>query len=243
MKARNVDIVFVIDASRSMQPCFEGLAKHLDEIVQPLQGFNFQVRLGLVAVNVGRSNDGGQAIFTSTLAGRGLDSIYGGKAINLFTTNGADFAGALRGVRLDGDENNLYALDFALDFPFGSVSDTRRVIALFSDEKIEDGDVDASQLAKIPLLVEKITARKVLFFAAMPISPALEELATADGSQIEPVSGGDGLATVDFRKLMSQMAKSISAQSAQGYEASWQRALFDQDKWGTVDSVSFDGMR
>jgi hypothetical protein len=242
MKARNVDLVFVIDASRSMQPCFDGLAKHLDEIVQPLQGFNLHVRLALVAVNIGRSTEGGRIISTRTLAG-GLESIYGGSGANLFTTDGAEFARVLRDVSLDGDENNLYALDFALDYPFGPVSDTRRVVALFSDERIEDGSLDEEMLAKVPELVEKITARKVLLFAAMPRSAALDELATADGAQVETISGGDGLAAVDFRKLMGQMAKSISAQSAQGYEATWQRALFGQDRWGVGELASYDGLR
>ena len=44
---KNVDIVFVIDASGSMRPCFEGLANNMDEIVRPLQGYNLNVRLGL----------------------------------------------------------------------------------------------------------------------------------------------------------------------------------------------------
>lgn len=182
-------------------------------------------------------------IFTDTLAGNGIDPIYKPGHPSLFTTNGEAFARKLRSIELDGDENSLFALDFALDFPFGSVSDTGRVVALFSDERIEDGAIDEAQLNVIGQLVRKITCRRVMFFAALPSSPALEELATADGAQVEPVTGGDGLKSVNFHKLMGQMAKSISVQSAQGFEEPWQRALFGQDQWGVSDSSSFDGLR
>ena len=56
MKPKIVEIVLVIDASESMRPCFEGLARNLDQIVQPLQGFNFKVRLGLMAMSVGKAD-------------------------------------------------------------------------------------------------------------------------------------------------------------------------------------------
>lgn len=243
MKASFVDLVFVIDASESMRPCFEGLARNLEQVTQPLQGFNFKVRLGLVAMNVGVSDNGGQLIGATTLAG-GWDSVYtaGNADSKLFTLDGDAFSRKLRSVELEGDENHLMALDFALDFPFGPVSSHRRVVALFSDEKIEDGSVTAEQMAMIPKLIEKAMARKVTLFAALPFSPALEMLGSLDGAQIEAVSGGDGLASVNFSKLLGQMAKSISMASAQGAEEKYTRALFGQDEWVSA-SGSFAGLR
>lgn len=240
MKASNVDLVFVIDASESMRPCFDGLAKNIDQVIRPLQGFNFNVRLGLVAMNVGIADGGGQLVSTVTLAG-GLDSIYSTQS-ELFTRDGSAFAAKLRSIEMEGDENHLLALDFALDFPFGPVSSTRRVVAMFSDEEIEDGSVTKEQMAMIPKLIEKAMARRVMLFAAMPFSPGLEALGSLDGAQIEPVSGGDGLASVNFAKLMAQMARSISVSSAQGLEASYTRALFGQDGWAAA-SGSFAGLR
>lgn len=240
MKPTVVEVVFVVDASESMRPCFEGLAKNLDQVVTPLQGFNFKVRLGLVAMNVGKQSNGGRIVRTVTLAGD-ESPIYRGSP-GLFTEDGAVFSAKLRGLELGGDENHLIALDLALDFPFGSVTTTRRVVALFSDERIEDGLLSPAETEKTGALVAKIMARRIQFFAALPSSPLLEQLATADNCQIEPVLGGDGLASVNFGKLLGQMAKSISTASMQGMEEHYTKALFGQDTWVGA-SGSFAGLR
>ena len=240
MKPKIVEIVFVIDASESMRPCFEGLAANLDQIVQPLQGFNFKVRLGLVGMSVGKSGCGGKVFQVTTLAG-GYNTVYPASP-NLFTEDGEAFSAKLRSLELSGDEHHLIALDFALDFPFGPLETTRRVVALFSDEKVEDGLVCEEEMKKIPELLTKLMARRIMLFAALPGSPALEALATVDRCQVEPVQGGDGLASVNFSKLLGQMAKSISGASLQGAEDPYQKAVFGQDKWQD-GSGSFDGLR
>jgi hypothetical protein len=240
MKAATVEVVFVVDASESMRPCFEGLAKNLDQIVKPLQGFDLKVRLGLIAMSLGKTETGGRLVRTETLAG-GVEEIYRG-GTGLFTEDGAAFSARLHALQIGGDENHLIALDCALDFPFGPVAATRRVVALFGDERIEDGLLGEDDISKVPALVTKIMARRIQFFGALPISPALEQLATADSCQVEEVSGGDGLANVDFRKLLAQMAKSISGTSLQGGEERYQRGLFGQEQWQT-GSGSFDGLR
>lgn len=244
MPASTVDLVFVIDASESMRPCFRGLARNLDRVIRPLQGINLKVRLGLVALSVGAGDGGSRVYPTQTLAG-GWDSVYNAQGVcrDLFTRDSEAFSSCLRSVSLQGDENNLVALDFALDFPFGPVASHRRVVAMFSDEKIEDGAVSKEELATLPRLIEKAMARKVMLFAAMPFSPALEALGSLDGSQFERVDGGDGLASVDFAKLLGQMAKSISVASVQGAEATYTRALFGQDRWVTCNSASYAGLR
>ena len=196
MKATTVEVVFVLDSSESMRPCFEGLARNLDQVIKPLQGFNFRVRLGLVAMSVGKSENGGRVVRTVTLAGDEAPIYQAAPA--LFTEDGGAFSAKLRTLELSGDENHLIALDCALDFPFGSMATTRRVVAMFSDERIEDGLVTDAETAKVGDIVTKIMARRVQFFAALPCSPLLEQLATADCCQVEPVQGGDGLAGVNF---------------------------------------------
>jgi hypothetical protein len=240
MKVNNVDLVFVIDASESMRPCFEGLARNLDQVLSPLQGFDFKVRLGLVAMSLGSSANGGRVVRTVTLAGDEAP-IYQASA-ELFTEDGRQFGAKLRGIELAGDENHLVALDCALDFPFGPIANTRRVVALFSDEKIEDGMVSDQDKSRIPELIRKITDRKVLLFASLPFSPALEMLGSVNGAQIEPVEGGDGLASVNFGKLMVQMAKSISVSAMQGEEGTYKKALWGQDRWA-AGAGSFTGHR
>jgi hypothetical protein len=243
MSASVVEVVFVIDSSGSMQPCFDGLAMNLERFLKPLQGFKFRIRLGLVALKVGEADGGGRLYDIDTLAG-GMDPIYDhaeSMRKKLFTDSADAFLRQLRAVSLSGDENNLLAIDLALDFPFGPLAKTRRVVAVFSDERLEDGAVSDDELERIPKLSAKVGQRRVLLFAAMPESPALEALGATDGCHIQTVDGGDGLKSVDFGKLMDQMAKSISVMSMQGAEAPYQRALFGQDKWGTGDGSFEDG--
>lgn len=245
MSAKVVEVVFVIDASASMRPCFDALTRNIESLLKPLQGFNFEVRLGLVALHVGTNPRTGGHVFENwTMAGQNREEdIYTKSNGELFTTSPDAFLGRLRDVTLEGDEHALIALDMALDHPFGPVATTRRVVACFSDERIEDGALGEGDLEKLPVLLEKIAARRILVFGALPASPVLDELASADRSQFESVNGGDGLASVDFSKLLGQMAKSISVASLQGNESHYASALWKQDRWGKTDSYTFKDLR
>ena len=246
---KKVDLVFVIDASESMRPCLKGLAAHLEEVLRPLQGQSMEVRFGLVACSCGKGDAGSPIYQLTSLASSWVemfDTLYhgGGSAQGaLFTADPDALSRRLGQVQVIGDENHLFALDCALDFPFGPVSTTRRVVALFSDEKIEDGMLQPGEAeSMIPKLIEKMTARRVLLFGSLPGSPALDALGSAEGAQIETVTGGDGLASVNFGKLLAQMAKTISICSLQGNEGAFQKALYGQDKFA-AGSGSFEGLR
>ena len=246
---KKVDLVFVIDSSASMRPCLKGLAAHLGEILRPLQGQAMEVRFGLVASSCGKGDSGNRVYSLTTLAAswqETFDVLYksGSSAQgDLFTSDPDQFSRRLDEVSVEGNENHLFALDCALDFPFRPVATTRRVVALFSDEKIEDGMLDEGEAElMIPKLIEKLTARRILLFGSLPGSPALDSIGSADGAQIEPVSGGDGLASVNFGKLLAQMAKTISVCSLQGDEGSYQKALYGQDTF-VAGSGTFDGFR
>ena len=131
-----------------------------------------------------------------------------------------------------GDEDMLVSLDIAADMPFGPLSNTKRVIALFSDEPFEGGINGNANNHRIPNLIEKIQQRHIQLFVAIPDSDAAQQLSTADRSEIELVDGGQGLAGVNFALLLSQMGKSISGSSLQATEEPlYTRALFGQDKW------------
>jgi hypothetical protein len=116
------------------------------------------------------------------------------------------------------------------------------VVALFSDEPLEGGFGASEFCAHIPDLVTKIMARRVQLFAALPASDALDHLGAADAAQIEPVQGGDGLAGVDFGKLLAQMAKSISAASLQASTENFRKGTFGQYEWERSDA-NFGGLR
>ncbi len=243
MKPSIVELVFVLDASESMRPCFEGLANNLQQVVNPLQTLGLKVRLGFIAMRVGNATGGGGVIATASInsASDPIALIASGDP-GLFTEDNALFSSKMRALELGGDESQLLALDCALDFPFGPMVNTRRVVAMFSDETIEDGFLGDSVVEKIPAIVTKIMARRIQFFAALPSSPALEALGSADCAQIEPVQGGEGLANVNFSKLLGQMAKSISCASLQAGPENYQKGLFGQYELGSAEG-DFTGLR
>lgn len=238
--AVNVDVVLVIDTSISMKPCIDQVRSHLRDLIKPLQGHSTRVRFGLLAMAAANIAAEGIVYRIATIAG-GVETIpplyHGGsEQIEYFTTDPDKIITALDGLQVSGDEDNLMALDIALDFPFGPTSNTKRVIAMFSDEKLENG-VQRSEVKKyIPQLVEKLHARRVKLFCAVPYSPAAQQLSEANGSEIEDVGDGDGLGSVDFKALLTQMGKSISVSSLQGaLDEKYQHALFGQDKWEVGD--------
>ncbi len=133
----------------------------------------------------------------------------------MFTEDPSRVTSVLASLEPKGDEDMLLALDLAADFPFGPLSNTKRVIALFSDEPFEGGIAGSEPVSKMSQLQAKLMARHIKLFAAVPRSPAALDLAQTDGSEIVEIDGGDGLRDVDFAKLLGQMGKSISVSALQ----------------------------
>ena len=241
MGPTTVEIVFAIDTSESMRPCIEGLSKNLDKLILPFKGYNFKVRYGLFGYAVGKSDTGGYIYPTVTLNGD-MFSIYQNPD-GLFTENAKEFSQKIKQLNLAGDEDHLFALDCAFDFPFGPVNNTRRVVCLFSDERIEDGTIRKENVeAVVEKLMEKATARRILLFMALPESPLLNLLGQIRYSQIQKVNGGDGLASLNFSSLLESMGKSISVASIQGQEREYEKAIYGQTTWGR-GTGNYDGMR
>ena len=235
MKPQNVDLVLVVDASESMKPCFSQLKQHLNDLLYPLQQANFKVRFGLVAYAAAPTASG--PVYDHTFIGGSgpemIKKIYSPSpsAADFFTHDPTVVARVLAGLEAQGNEDTLLALDIAADLPFGSAETTQRVIAVFTDEPLENGVSGETPVAKIPELRQKLTQRKIMLFVSAPSSPAFYMLGKLGKAQFEEVDGGDGLKNVDFKKLLAQMAKSISVSSLQeGKEPAWQKALFGQDK-------------
>jgi len=244
MAANNVDIVLVIDASASMRPCIDQLRAHLRELIKPMQGHVGKVRFALVAVNVlSHKQVDGEVYNLETIAGGSqvsLQSLYNpaNQQQELLTENADKVMARLGTIQAAGNEDNLWALDIAFDHPFGPVSTTKRIVALFSDEPFEGGARVSVNRSLIPQLIQKIHQRRIKLFCAVPFSDLAQELSQANGSEIEAVDGGQGLAAVDFRALLGQMGKSISISSIQGgLEETYQRALFGQDRMALTDDV------
>jgi len=243
MKVQNVDLVLVVDASDSMGPCFGQVLQHLTDLLSPLQQANFRVRFGLVAYAAGKDRSG--AVYDHTfVGGRGpelLKRLYDPQVHveDYFAADPRVIERVLGNLKPGGNEDTLLALDIAADFPFGPAENTRRVIAVFCDEKLEDGISGDEPLSKLPEIIEKLQQRRIQLFVAAPFSPGLEQLAGLDRAVIEPVDGGDGLKSVDFKQLFGQMGKSISMSSLQmGSEPVWKKAIFGQDRWSTNRSAT-----
>ncbi len=237
MKPQNVDLVLLVDSSKSMQPCFDQLREHLRDLLQPLEQTSFRTRFGLLAYCATMQDDGRPYYWHTFIGGDDTD----GMDLKLYTPqmNEDDYFSydltrvtkVLERLAPKGDEDALMALDTAADLPFGPPDKTRRVIAMFTDERIEDGVNGMKPLDKIPELIQKLMSRRIQLFVSAPFSPALEQLGSLDRAEIEAVDGGDGLRSVDFKKLLAQMGKSISVSSLQmGAEPLWKKAIFGQDR-------------
>jgi uncharacterized protein involved in tellurium resistance len=243
MKPQSVDLVLAVDSSKSMGPCFSRLKSAIHDLMQPLIQERFTVRFALIAYASAPGPDG--PLYDHTFIGgsgpspmRALYSADPDPAA-FFTLDPEAVGRALSELKPQGNENTLLAIDIAADLPFGSVESTRRVIAVFTDEPLEQSVVGKEPLDKLPELIAKLQTRRIQLFVAAPPSPALDELGCLDGSQIEAVTGGDGLSSVDFSRLLAQMGKSISLTTLQqGGEPEYTRALYGQDCWHSDRVVS-----
>jgi hypothetical protein len=249
MKPQIVEVVLVVDASGSMAPCFQQLRLHLRELVAPLQASSLRVRFGILAYKAG-SRDSGAVFEFVTLASSHTDvlnALYGSapNPAQFFTDDPPQVLRVLESLIPEGDEDTLLAVDVAADFPFGPLSKTQRVLAVFTDEPLEDGILGSAPIAKLDALIKKLMQRRIQLFMAAPMSPALELLASVDRCEIETVDAGNGLRTLNFGKLLTQMAKSISMSTSQTtHEPEYQRAIFGQNTWGRATATNMsEGQR
>lgn len=237
MPANKVDIVFVVDASDSMSPCFQKLRDNLRRFILPLNQASFQIRFGLLAYNAG--GEGNRAIYEHTFIGGNapnlVKGLYAANAdINqYFTTDPNKFLAALDSVRTQGDENTPLALDIASDFPFNTPDESRRVIALFSNEKLETGILEDEPLGKFQQVLQKIAKRKIALYAYLPASNAAAMMTRLPKSIIKSVDeGANCWDNVDFGQMLEQMGKSISVSSLQmTREPEYQKAIYGQNAW------------
>ncbi len=162
-----------------------------------------------------------------------LRALYGAGQGRFFTTDLAAFQRGVGTLPTGGNESPLVALDCALDMPWRARRQTHRIVVFLTDEPVEGGNRQEESLRKISDIISKMHTLKVMLFLVSPDSAGFESLAAADKCEWEVVDGGDGLASVDFAKLLTAIAKSISrSQTPLGApppEA--RRALFGQDRW------------
>ena len=238
------DILFCLDASASMEPCFEAVRRHVGDFLTGLesnQQIRWDWRIDFVAHRAGETRNGFVFDQRSLYNEQLLDSLYSrdSQQGRFFTADVGEFSHGLSNIKVSGDEAALVALDSCLDFPWRSTSACHRVVILLTDEAAETGVMVNQQRRAVSSLVDKIQQLRVLLFLVAPQSQIFDELAQADKSEYEIVDEtGDGLSRVDFRRLLAAIGKSVSVSS---FHASppiaGTRGLFGQSSWGTSNDV------
>lgn len=242
MATKNVDIVFLMDASESMAPCFRQVCDNINTLLEQPQLKSFNIHLGLLAHCMPNYNT---YRFQGLTMANPIDLIYQPHMQNrvrdeLFTTDVSKFRSKLGSITPQGDEDTLCALDTACDFPFRPLQITQRVIILLTDEKFEDGLNGDSSCRKVSAIIEKLQNRNITIWGALPESQAAMELSTADRSDFEFLQNAhDGLRNFDFQNFFLQLGKTISTRVTQmTAELPYRKGLFGQATWGRTDDTT-----
>lgn len=247
---KTADVVFCIDASASMQPCFAAVRAHLVAFIDGLQSdsqTNWDLRLDFLAHRAGNTRNGSVFEFES-ISKQGIELVnvlYSQEDSEdaFFTTDAATFRRRIGELTASGDEASLVALDTCLDFPWRDAGNCHRVVIMLTDEPLETGIDVGIQKNRIPQLIEKLHHLRVKLFLVGPSSYAFDEIAAADRSEYQVVDNEqDGLATLDFSKVLEEIGRSVSVASLQTPTTPKieLRALFKQDKW-TASSAKVTG--
>ena len=251
------DVLFVLDASGSMRPCFDQLKTHIKRFVAPFKEAGFSsLRLGLLAYSANKNYTTKKYVyrnrFLSPHKASNMSVLYGDPktASTMFFTSPTDIeAGVNQFVRrLDeiickGDEDTPFALDCAADFPFEPLNTTRRVVILFTDERMDEGVTKMGSLGDrfetLEKIMDKISQRHISLYYYGPHSAATDVIqdyprvffkdVIADQDRQSPTETWDSL---DVEHVMESLGKSISSSALSGVEEpATMRAIYGQDSW------------
>lgn len=184
------DIIFIIDSSGSMRPCYDGVKKHIRVFVEELtMGVNIPIdyRLGLISA--------------------GILSFQ----MKNFTESVKEFKEAISNMdATGGNEFTLPALDMAMDYEFRE--NAHKVIILFSDEPVSGGSEVSFQLSKLVPLIDKGIALHVKFFIFAPDCDTLKRIANdVPGSSFTDINKHKDFFSSDFSKVLKQIGKTVSS--------------------------------
>lgn len=255
---KRADILFVIDASGSMRKCFDQLREHIEQFIDPFAEAGFEsLRLGLFAYSANKNRNTGKYVYRNMFlcpdSSDNMSVFYGedeDAKERFFTRSGngeidmESFKRRLKQIRCLGDENTPFALDCAADFPFEPICTTRRVIVLFTDEKLEDGVSKKEAVGEdyeiLDKIMDRISARHISLYYYGPESEGATVISEyprvffSAVPEYQPRSS-DGVATwgsLNFGEILGAMGKSISCSAVQKVdEVGVDRAVFGQDKW------------
>ena len=244
MAGRNcADIVFCIDASGSMKPCIDAVRNNIEKLLEGLKSdvqTNWDVRFDFLAFH--DSVEGWHSLQSVAAQQVELvDAIYkGGNNGSFFTKDLSLFKSRLQQIVVKGEEEQLLALDIAMDFPWRPSDGCHRVVVLLTDEPVETGIFVDEQKKRIDALIQKVMDKRIKLFIVAPESDGFYRLASADRCEYDD-NGSEqgGLSNVDFSKMLTAIGKSVSVSQFYDGASSTPKPLFDQMEWvassGTID--------
>ncbi len=241
MATRGVaDIVFCLDASGSMSPCFEGVRSHVGDFIKGLNSG------GQSVLDVRFDFAAHRCVAEGVVPGLQMESVYNRSVLTalygatsqtqrFFSHDVEEVRRRLTEIRTESDEASLLALDCVLDFPWRRAAACHRVVILMTDEAFETGAWQAPQVALLGDLIRKIQDLRVMLYLVTPESEVFTRLSEVDKCEhIVVDTSGDGLKGVDFGEVLGFIGKSVSASTLQAPEpAAPTRALYGQATWRT----------
>lgn len=253
MAGRNcADIVFCIDASGSMQPCFDAVRNNVEKLIEGLQtdaNVNWDIRFDLLAFHDsvekgGFFHAGGEVHFyRSVNCGpvELVENIYKTRnAAPFFTKDLSKLKAAMQETPMEGEEMQLLALDIAMDFPWRDSANCHRVVILLTDEPVETGIQIERQVEQIERMKQKLQEKKIKLFIIAPESDAFFKMAEADRCEYTDLEASqDGLRTVDFSKMLATIGRSVSVSQSYDGAKTDPDPSFDQLEWTATSGTTW----
>jgi len=256
-EGNRADVLFVLDASGSMRPCFDQLRTHIKRFVEPFKTAGFtSLRLGLLAYSANKDRTHNRIVYRNMFLcpnrASNMATLYGDHetASKMFFTNTSSIEGnvdkfvrRLDEIKCLGDEDTPFAMDCAADFPFEPINTTRRVIILFTDERIDDGVSKMKSVGEnystLDKIMDKICKKHITLYFYGPSSPATEVLedyprviyqdVIAYQDRHSPTETWDSL---NIGRVLESLGKSISRSALSATEEpETERAIYHQDTW------------
>ena len=238
------DIVFCMDASGSMSPCFDGVRKNVVKLLKSIESTGLQrkwdVRFDYLAYSNGSDsmrletlNKSGKSVLDSLYGGGGslFQGGSGGNPSDFFTSDVSKFRDGLERVNCRGDEATILALDIAADFPFRDAKTCHRAVVLFTDEAVDDGTFVEESKSKLMDLAKKYQDKKIMLFMVTPDCPTFDTLSQIDKCEWT-VDESSGLGDINFGKLMESIGKSVSiSQTSSSSSKNAPTPLFNESNW------------
>lgn len=255
---QTADIVFCMDASGSMSNAFAGVCNHINTLLEQFKS-NLQIKWDVRFDFLAYANTS-SSMKLRTLNYSGYDvinTLYHNKHNNnsifsffqnklnadrgsFFTANLDEFKHKLGMINCTCDEATGLALDIAADFPFRDSSTCHRIVVLFTDEPIKDGQYTNITERKIMDLAQKYQDKKISLFMVTPLCPIFDTLSQIDKCEWI-IDNSCGLENIDFSKLMQTIGKSVSVSQTSYGGINEVKPLFNQDKWKKCKWFGNDG--